>query len=144
MTLDELKLAWENDCNIDSGNLEKSASISPNLHAKYLNELITYKLKLTKVQSDMVSYRAKRSKYYRGEMTREELAAENWEQWHLRTLKSEVDGLIDADADYQTLAKREALCKITIYFLESVLGEIRSRSFHVKNIIEFMKFRAGA
>ncbi len=144
MTLDELRTSWEVDCNIDNEHLEKAAAISPNLHAKYLGELISYRLRLTKIQNDIITYRTKRAKYYRGEMTREELLEEKWEQWHLRTLKSDVDGLIDADPAYQLLATRESLCKTTIYFLESVLGEIRTRSFHVKNIIEFMKFRAGA
>jgi hypothetical protein len=144
MTLDELRKAWEVDCEIDRDDLARAAALAPNLHAKYLGELMTYRLRITKLQNDMITYRTKRAKYYRGEMTREELAEAGWQQWNLRTLKGDVDNLIDADPDYQILVSREAFCKTTIYFLESVLGEIRSRSFHVKNIIEFMKFRAGA
>lgn len=144
MTLDELRDAWALDCEIDREDLGKAAGISPNLHAKYLGELMTYRLRLTKIQNDMITYRTKRAKYYRGEMSKEELDENSWEQWQLRTLKGDIDGLIDSDPAYQLLMTREALCKTTIYFLESVLGEIRARSFHVKNIITWMQFRAGA
>jgi hypothetical protein len=55
-----------------------------------------------------------------------------------------VDGLIDADPEFQKLATREAYVKTVIYFIESVMQEIKARSFHVKNIQEWQRFRAGA
>lgn len=143
-TLDELREAWSHDCEIDQNDLGKASAISPNLHAKYLDELIQYKLRLTKIQNEMIEYRVKRSKYYRGEMTREELKEAGWEQWQYKTLKSEVDGLIDADPEFQKMSTREQYVKTVIYFLESVLSEIRSRSFTIKNIVEWQRFRAGA
>lgn len=144
MTLDELQEAWAIDCNIDTNDLTKTAAQSPNLHSKYLHELISYKLKLAKLQNDIIEYRQKRTRYYRGEMTREELKENEWDQWQYKTLKSEVDSLIDADQYYVKLSTREAYIKTAIYFLESVMGEIKSRSFHVKNLIDYYKFRAGA
>lgn len=144
MTLDELRDAWNNDSTIDNNDLATAAAITPNLHAKYLGELINYRLKITKLQNEMIEYRSRRTKYYRGEMTKSELDDNGWEQWQLRTLKSEVDNLIEADSEYQKMVVREAYVKTVIFFLESVLGEIRSRSFHVKNVIEWHKFRAGA
>ncbi len=144
MTLDELKQAWSEDCVIDTQDLSTASAISPNLHAKYLGELINYRLKLTKIKNDINEYRALRGKYYRGEMTKDELQENGWDQWHLRTLKSEVDSLIDADKRYIELNTREEYIKTVIFFLESIMYEIRSRSFHVKNSLEWQKFRAGA
>jgi hypothetical protein len=77
-------------------------------------------------------------------MTREELASFGWDQWQYKTLRGDVDGLIDAEPDFQKLVTREAYVKTVIYFLESVLQEIKARSFHVKNLIEWSRFRAGA
>ena len=144
MTLDELRNEWAIDCSIDQNDLGKAAAISPNLHAKYLDELIQYKLKLTKLHNDMIEYRVKRTKYYRGEMTREELKEAGWDQWQYKTLKSEVDTLIDADAEYMKLSTREQYVKAVIFFLESIMSAIKSRQFDIKNIIEWSKFRAGA
>ena len=144
MTLDELQKAWEEDCVIDDQNPDKASAKSPHLHSKYLNELIAYKMKLNAIQSSMIALRNVKTKYFRGEMTREELQERGWEQWQYKTLKSEIESLLDADPEIQKLFAREAYVKTAIYFLESVLGEIRARSFHCKTIADFAKFRAGS
>lgn len=143
MTLDELQKAWEEDCVIDDQNPDKASARSPHLHSKYINELIAYKMKLNAIQLSMIELRNVKTKYFRGEMTREELQERGWEQWQYKTLKSEIESLLDADPEIQKLFAREAYVKTAIYFLESVLGEIRTRSFHCKNIIAWMQFRSG-
>lgn len=143
MTLDELRESWIHDCEIDQNDLGTAAARSPNLHAKYLDELINYKLRLTKTQNEIIEYRVKRTRYYKGEMTREELAEAGWDQWQYKTLKSEIDSLIDAESNFQKLSTREQYIKTVIFTLESIMSEIRSRSFTIKNIIEWQKFRAG-
>ena len=37
MNLDEIKLMWESDCEIDDIELDKSSLEVPKLHAKYLD-----------------------------------------------------------------------------------------------------------
>ncbi len=105
---------------------------------------MNFRLKHTKTQFEYSQLRAKKAKYFRGEMTREELEENGWEQWQYKTLKSEIEQLLEADTQVQTILARVEYLKSVIYYLESVLGEIKSRSFHVKNIIEWNKFRAGA
>ena len=144
MNLDELQKSWEEDCVIDEQNPDKASARSPHLHSKYINEVISYKMKLNAIQLAMIDLKNVKTRYFRGEMTREELQERGWDQWQYKTLKSEIESLLDADPDMQKLFAREAYVKTAIYFLESVLGEIRSRSFHCKNIIDFSKFRAGA
>jgi hypothetical protein len=100
-------------------------------------------MKLNKIQLDMLELKNAKTKYFRGEMTREELNERGWVQWQYKTLKSEIESLLDGDSDMQKLYAREAYVKTAIYFLESVIGEIRSRSFHCKNIITWMQFRSG-
>lgn len=144
MTLDELKNQWAVDCEIDDLHLDKATGRSPHLHSFYLNELLNVKLKLTKTQFELQQLKTKKARYFRGEMTSAELQEEGWDQWQYKTLKSDIDQLIEADSQVQTVWARVEYLKAVIYFLESVLNEIRSRSFHIKNIIEFQKFRAGA
>lgn len=144
MTLDEMKAAWETDCHIDSLNLDASTARTPHLHSKYLGELIDNRLRHTKTQLQLLELRSKKTKYFRGEMSKEELDAEGWNQWQHRTLKGEIEGLIESDPDIQKLMGREAYIKTVIFFLENVLTELKSRSFHCKNILDFQKFRAGA
>jgi Recombination, repair and ssDNA binding protein UvsY len=130
MTLDELKLMWEKDAPIPD-DLGAAALQQPMLHSKYIGFVIDAKLRATK------------SKYFRGEMTREELTDRGWQQWQYKTLKTDIEGLIEADSDYQKLVARESYLKSTIYFLESVLGAIKDRGWATKAGIDWAKFRAG-
>ena len=142
-TLEQIKEEWKVDCVIDDSDLGRAAAITPNLHAKYLEELINYKLRLTKTQLDSAQLRALKGKYFRGELTTEELKEKGWQQWPYRTLKSDIEGLIEADEEIQKLITKEQYIKTVIYYLESVLGELKSRSFHTRVAMDWIKFRAG-
>lgn len=144
MTLDELKTAWEQDCNIDELNPDRSSARSPQLHSKYLNELLDYRLKLTKTNFEYSQLKSAKARYFRGEMTKEELDLKGWEQWQYKTLRSDIESMIDADPEAQKIEARVEYLKAVITFIESVMSEIRNRSFHCKNIIEWQKFRAGS
>lgn len=129
MNIDELQAAWAIDCKIENLDLGAECARTPLLHSKYLNELIAYRLRITKLHNDMITYRTKRTKYYRGEMTKQELDDNGWSQWQYKTLRSEVDNLIESDPEFQTMIARESYIKTAIFMLESILGEIKSRSF---------------
>jgi hypothetical protein len=143
MTLDELKQEWAADSEMDQENLSGEALKLPMLHSKYLNELIQYKLKHTKLCMDIAGLRALKGRYFRGELTSDELRERNWEQWQYRTLKADIEGLIDGSVDIQQLITREQYIKTVIYFLESVMGDIKNRNFAIKSAIEWIRFRAG-
>ena len=53
MTLDELKLEWKNDCEIDDIELDKSSLELPKLHAKYTELLSNTKLSLVRHERKM-------------------------------------------------------------------------------------------
>lgn len=143
MTLDELKEMWERDCIIDEIELGRAAINCSLLHSKYLNELINAKLRLTQIQLNLAQEEATKAKYFRGELTSAELREKGWDQWPFRTLKTEIPALIQADDDIQKIIKREQYVKVMIYFLESVLGEIKNRNFAIRAAIDFAKMRAG-
>lgn len=144
MNLEELKTEWAKDCVIVEEKLGDAASMTPSLHSKYLNELITMKLKLTKCQMDLAKMEVLKGRYFRGEITTAELQERGWPQWQYRTLKSDIDKLIQGDPEVRTLITKEQYIKTIIYFLESVMGEIKSRSFTIKACIDWVKFRAGS
>jgi hypothetical protein len=142
-TLDELKQDWAVDCEIQE-DLAAAAIQTPKLHSKYLDQLIEAKLRLTKIANDIAILKVDKGRYFRGEMTKEELTDRGWVQWQYRTLKSDIDGLIEGDADYIKLSTRESYMKVVVSFLESVLGEIKNRNWSIRAAIDYIKFRAGA
>lgn len=142
MDIEELKKTWETDSYIGE-DLGAAAIQGSSLHSKYLNILINAKLRLTKVEHEIAELKATKSKYFRGEMTKEELTEKGWKQWQYKTLKSDIGELIDADADFQKYAARQSYIKNIIYFLESVLGAIKNRNFEIRAAIDWQKWRAG-
>ena len=143
MNLNDLQDKWAKDCVIND-DLGAAAIYTPMLHSFYLNELVTAKLKLTKTQHEMAELSAAKSKYFRGEMNQQELEERGWKQWQHRTLKSDIEGMIEADAECQKILAREGYMKTMIYFLESVLGELKNRNWNIRAALDWQKWRSGA
>ena len=53
ITLNEIQDMWAKDCKVDELNLGQESTKIPELHAKYLNLLTTFKLQLRKNESDL-------------------------------------------------------------------------------------------
>jgi hypothetical protein len=144
MTLDELKDSWEKDCQIDSHHLDDESLKTVNLHAKYLRLLIDARMKKSALQLDYKTKRQLRFRFYRGELTQEELAENKWEQYQgIKPIKNVMDELLDGDDILNRIAIKIEYVETHIYFLESVMHGIKSRGWDIKNAIEFKKFLSG-
>ena len=144
MKLDELKEQWATDCIIDDNHLGEVSTKTPMLHSKYISTAVDMKLKQSKIKFDLATLKKNKSKWYRGEMSKEELDELNWPQWqHNKIMKGEMSEVLDADSDVIILAMKLEYINTIIYMLESILGQIKSRDFQLKNGIEWKKFIAG-
>ena len=144
MKLTELQEMWAEDCAINEMNLGHESVRTPNLHAKYLNFLSSTRLNLRKAESDYYNMRRKKYKYYRGEMTRQELDDENWEQWQgNKPLKNEMDEFLQVDRDLILLQDKVEYFKTVMYQLEQIIRSLNSRTWDIKNAIEWNKFTNG-
>ena len=144
MKIDEIQVMWEQDCGIDDNYLGEAATFTPKLHSKYIKLLIEAKLKLSKLNSDYNTIRKTKFRYYRGEMSREELKTEGWDQYQgIKPLKNEMDEILTGDDSLNSISLRIEYLSSMIYLLESILGQIRSRDFQIKSGIDWKKFLAG-
>ena len=144
MTIDQLQEMWDKDCDIDDNYLGEHATKTPKLHAKYIKVLIGVKLKHTKLQSDYNLLRKSKFRYYRGELSREELSALGWEQWQgVKPLKNEMDELLECDQTLVELQDKIEYFKTTIYTLEQIIRSLNSRTWDIKSSIEWAKFTNG-
>jgi hypothetical protein len=124
--------------------LGETTTATPKLHAKYLKLLVNVKLKHTKLGSDYNILRKNKFRYYRGELSRDELTNLNWEQWQgVKPLKNEMDEFLQGDTELNTLKVKIDYLETMIYFLESVLGQIKARDWQIKTAVEWKKFLAG-
>jgi hypothetical protein len=144
MKLEEMQDMWDADCQIDDNYLGEQSTATPKLHAKYVRLLVNIKLKHTKLQSDYNMLRKAKFRYYRGELSRDELEAVGWVQWQgIKPLKNEMDEFLTGDTDLNTMKVKLDYLETMIYFLESVLSQIKARDWQIKTAVEWKKFLAG-
>jgi hypothetical protein len=145
MKLSELQSSWESDAKIDEMNLGGESTRIPILHAKYLNLLTSAKLNLRKAESAYSNMRRKKFKYYRGEMSKLELDEEGWEQWQgTKPLKNEMDEFLSFDSDLIELQDKIEYFKTVLYQLEQIIRSLNSRTWDIKNAIEWLKWSNGS
>lgn len=144
LTNEELMKSWETDCKIDRTDLLSVMYSHPILHSKYLTYLQDYKIGLRKIMAKYQSQRVLRQRYYNGELTKEILDAQGWDQYLVkRPMKAEMEALLDASPDLQLLQEKSLYIESLVQSCESIMKDINSRYFLFKNLVEFTKFEAG-
>ena len=144
ITLNELQDMWKVDCKVDELNLGQESTKIPELHAKYLNYLSTFKLQLRKSKSNLLSMRRVKWKYFRGELSQEELNNLGWDQYlGNQPLNNQMNEVLDSDPDIIKLTEKVEYVEACLYQCEMILKSIQSRSFDIKNAIEWTKFTNG-
>jgi hypothetical protein len=144
MNLEQLMETWENDCKIDDNHLGEASTNTPNLHSKYINYLVSYKLKLAKMKAEYNLLRKNKFRYYRGELSKQELEDLGWQQWQgVKPLKNEMDEFLQGDTELVQMEQKVEYLSTIVYFLESIMTQIKSRDFQIKNGITWKQFLVG-
>ena len=144
MNIEQIQEMWEQDCVIDDNYLGEAATTTPKLHAKYIKILVNVKLKHTKLQSDYNILRKNKFRYFRGEMSRDELKETGWDQWQgIKPLKNEMDEFLSGDSELNTLSVKIKYLETMIYLVESILKQIQARDWELKTAVDWKKFLAG-
>lgn len=144
MNLDEIQQNWKKDCSINELDLSRESLKIPHLHSKYIDLLVGAKRQVSRAGHDLARMQHVKSKYYKGELTKAELEGYELIPYQFnKPLKSEMEAILDADEDCIKIKENIEGLGIMIYFLESVMKSIQSRSFDIKNSIEWGKFQAG-
>lgn len=142
--LDELQAMWSSDCKIDQLNLGAEAVRTAELHSKYLNLLTNFRLHLRKYESQMAKLRRVKWRYFRGELTLQELQQLGWDQYlGPQPLKNEMQEFLDTDDEVNTLEDKVEYVRTCFIYCETVMKSLNSRTWDIKNTIEWEKFTNG-
>lgn len=145
MNIEELNDMWEEDCSIDEDHLDRASVFTAKLHSKYLRLLVQHKMRIAALNAEYNNLRQVKFRYYRGELSREELTDRNWTQWQgVKPLKNEMDEFLTGDADLNKINIKIEYIKVMVEALESILGQIKARDWQIRNAVEYKKFIAGA
>lgn len=144
MKLSEIQDEWKKDSVISEVDLARESLRTPQLHSKYLTFLSNAKLRLRKEESRYFETRKLKYKYYRGEMSKQELEERGWGQFQgNKPLKNEMDEYLQCDADLNVCLENIEYLKTSIYTLEQIIRSINSRTWDIKSAIEYVKFTNG-
>lgn len=144
ITLNELQDMWVEDAKVDELELGRESIKTPELHAKYLNMLSTFKLQLRKNKSNLLTLRRLKWQYYRGELTQQELNNLGWDQYLGNApLNNQMNDFLDTDADIIKLTDKVEYIDTCITQIEGIMRSLNARSFDIKNAIEWTKFTNG-
>ena len=141
INLDKIQSMWQEDCKIDIDNMHEESIKVPQLHSKYheiLNNLILLRTKAQKIQK---SVRHERYEYYSGKAD-----PEVYEKEPFPKKVRDKDALIrymDADDRVSDANLKVEYYDVMINYTESILKQISTRTYQIKNSIEWHKFQAG-
>lgn len=140
--LDELLEMWKKDAEIDRTEPGKALIDIPKLHSKYLNILTRHKL--LQKESEFKYSRMKKIKweYYTGKMDQDDLAKYGWDPFPY-TLKSDLNIYFESDEDLNKLEAQKILHEQIVEACQSILKELNSRTFQLRDFIAWERFIQG-
>jgi hypothetical protein len=140
--LEQVLKLWEKDAEIDQTEPGKELIKIPLLHSKYLNILIKHKMSSKKCNFDYLKMRKIKWEYYTGKMSQEDLEHYNWEPFRY-TLKSDISTYLESDNDLIRLLEKRIYHDEVVSVIESIMAELKSRTFQLKDFIQWERFIGG-
>lgn len=143
MNIAEIEDEWQKDSQLDIADLAYESQKTASLHSKYYR----YYREFAKEYDKMKTIRARllklKTEYYLGQLDRETLEKRGWKQFQKTLLKTELPTYIAADDDMIKCELQLAELDNAVKFLESIIKSINNRGYHVRNVLEFLKFKNG-
>ena len=140
--LDDLLEMWRADSVIDRTEPGKALINIPQLHSKYLNILSRHRL-LSK-ESEFKYNKMKKLKweYYTGKLDQDQLDKHGWEPFPF-VLKSELTTYLESDEDINKHIAQKIVHDEIVEVCSSILKELHSRTFQLKEFITWERFIQG-
>ena len=117
MTLDEIKLEWEKDCEVDDIELDKSSLEVPKLHAKYSDMLSSKILLLKKYNQDYNELLKYKWLWYTGKLDDDQRQKLGWQSDPfdgLKIMKNDFNYFFNADNDLKTLKAKISVVQLSV------------------------------
>ena len=141
MDLETLQEMWKTDSKLDDELHDDDSLHIPQLHMKYSEELTEYVIRKIDSEQKLKVLVKEKWLYYKGKAP-----ASVYKElpFDLKlTSKEEINMFIEGDSEVSTLKAKIDYLQSCINYIESILRMINNRTYHIKNAIEWKKFKAG-
>jgi hypothetical protein len=143
--LEQILEYWKVDSIIDETQPQKELVNIPILHAKYIEILSQHRLATQKAKFDYNKMKKIRREYYLGNLDKETLDQYKWEQFDLKIgTKGNIEYYLEADDYLIKLLEKKAYYDECCYICETILKELHSRTFQLKEYCTHVRFLAGS
>lgn len=143
-TLEQIIKFWDEDSVIDSTEPGKELLKIPTLHNKYLKILVKHRLANKRINFEYSKLRKVKEEYYNGSLSQEELDEYQWEPFLLNIkTKQGIERYIESDKDLIRLLEKKMHHDEAIAVCESILQELKSRTFQLRDYISWERFIGG-
>ena len=140
--LEQVLKYWEKDAEMDQTEPGKELLRIPILHNKYLSILTKHKIAAKKAHFDYLRLRKVKIDYYSGRLTQEELQERGWEPFQF-VLKSDIAAYLEGDDDLIKMLEKKVYHEECVSVLESILNELKQRTWQLRDFISWEKFIGG-
>ena len=141
-TLEQILKMWEDDAVIDSTEPSKELLKIPRYHSKYLGVLTKHKIASKKANFDYLRMKKVKAEYFGGRMSQEELQEQGWEPFQF-VLKSDLSTYMEADKDLIKLLEKKVYHEECVSVIESIMSELKQRTWQLRDFISWEKFVNG-
>jgi Recombination, repair and ssDNA binding protein UvsY len=141
-SLEQILETWKSDADIDQTEPGRELLKIPKLHNKYITLLVKHKMASKKSHFNYLRMRKIKIDYYGGRLSKEELEQHGWEPFQF-VLKSDVNAYLEADEDLIKLLEKKVYHEETVSVIESILNELKQRTWQLRSFIDYEKFIGG-
>ena len=144
-TIEDIMKHWDADSVIDSTEPGKELVKIPTLHNKYLKFLVKHKLAVKRLNFEYSKLRRVKEEYYNGSLSQEELEEYGWEPFLLNIkTKMGVEKYLESDTDLIKILEKKIHHDEAISVCESILQELKSRTYQLRDYISWERFIGGS
>jgi hypothetical protein len=140
--IEELLEEWRKDSDIDRTEPGKALLNIPKLHSKYLNILSRHRLLSKESDFKLNKMRKLKWEYYTGKLDADDLKKYGWEPFPF-VLKSEISTYLESDEDINRFLAQKALHEEVVDICQSIMKELNSRTFQLRDFIQWERFIQG-
>ena len=140
--LNELLEMWRQDADIDRTEPGKALLDIPKLHSKYLNILSKHRLLAKESQFKYNKMKKLKWEYYTGKLDQDQLDKHGWEPFPF-VLKSELTTYLESDDDINKHIAQKIVHDEIVDVCSSILKELNSRTFQLRDFIAWERFIQG-
>jgi hypothetical protein len=140
--IEQIFKLWETDSHIDQTEPGKELLKIPLLHSKYLQILMRHKMASKKAHFDFLKMKKVKWEYFTGKLSQEELDERGWSPFQFK-LKTDIPTYLESDLDLIKLLEKKMYHDEAVSTVESIMSELKQRTWQLRDYIGWEKFIGG-